>query len=95
MGVILRCRSAGANDFASDPELAALVLLDAALSVTLEALLAFIPELDPSARTWAEATPTVIAARQIVVHSRHLRDLVHDYRRKLDQPDVAEDDTTF
>ena len=94
MGVVLRCRGAGANDFANDPELAALVLLDAALGVTLEALLAFIPELDPSARTWADATPTVLAAHQIVVHSRHLRDLVQDYRQKLDQP-YADDDTTF
>jgi hypothetical protein len=95
MSAVLRWRSAGANDFANDPELSALVLLDAALGVTLEALLAFIPELDPSARSWAEATPTVLAARQIVVHSRHLRDLVQDYRQKLDQPYVSEDDTTF
>lgn len=94
MSIVLRWRSAGANDFANDPELAALVLLDAALGVTLEALLAFIPELDPSARSWADATPTVLAARQIVVHSRHLRELVQDYRQKLDQP-YAEDDTTF
>jgi len=94
MSVVLRWRGAGANDFANDPELAPLVLLDAALSDTLEALLAFIPELDPSARTWADATPSVLAAREIIVHTRHLRDLVQDYRRKLNQP-YPEDDTTF
>jgi hypothetical protein len=77
-----------------DPELAALVLLDAALGVTLEALLAFIPELDPSSRTWAEVTPAILAAREIIVHSRHLRDLVQDYRRKLNQP-YPDDDNTF
>jgi hypothetical protein len=78
------CRGASSNDLAVDPELAAIALLDAALALSVEALLAFVPELDPQARTWSEAPPVVLAARQIVVHARHLRQLIHDYRDRLD-----------
>lgn len=78
-------RGADANDLAVDPELAALVPLDAALAVTIEALVAFVPELDPRALTWSESPPVALAARQIVVHARHLRELLHDYRRQLDR----------
>ena len=78
-------RGPGASELAADPELSALALLDAALAVTLEALPAFVPELDPQAATWAEASPVVLAARQIVVHGRYLRDLVGDYRHALDR----------
>ena len=77
-------RGAGANDIAVDPELAAIALLDAALVLTVEALLAFVPELAQQARTWSDVPPVVLAAAQILVHARHLRDLVHDYRRQLD-----------
>lgn len=77
-------RGASANDLAVDPELAALALLDAALALTVEALLAFVPELDPQARIWSDVPPVVLAARQIVVHARHLRGLIHDYRGQLD-----------
>jgi hypothetical protein len=84
MNVARSWRGADANDLAVDPELAAVALLDASLAVTVEALLAFVPELAPHARTWSDVPPAVLAARQIVVHARHLRDLVHDYRRQLD-----------
>ena len=77
-------RGATATDLAVDPEVAAVALLDAALVVTVEALLASVPELDPQAHTWAAAPPVVLAARQIVVHARHLHDLVHAYRDQLD-----------
>jgi hypothetical protein len=86
-------RGPGANELAVDPELSALALLDAALAVTLEALPAFVPELDPQAATWAEASPVVLAARQIVVHGRCLRDLIDDYRHELDRRFV--DDMPF
>jgi hypothetical protein len=79
-------RPATANDLAADPELSAVALLDAALVVSLEALHAFLPELDPQSHTSFEAPPVVLAARQIVVHARHLRDLIRDYRRQLERP---------
>jgi len=76
-------RPAPAYDIVADPELAPLVLLDAALVVTLEALLAFTPELAPNALTWEELTPTVLAARQLILHARHMRLLIDDYRAKI------------
>jgi len=76
-------RSPTANELLVDPERAVLALLDAALKVTLEALPIFVPELDPHADTWDEASPVVLAARQIVVHGRYLRDLLDDYRHQL------------
>ena len=89
-------RGADANDLAVDPELSAIALLDAALAVTVEALLASVPELDPQTRTWSAAPPVVLAARQIVVHARHLRELVHDYRGQLDRLFAeAHDDIPF
>jgi hypothetical protein len=87
-----RWRTVGQNELALDPELAAIVLLDAALAMTLEALPAFVPELDPRARTWSDASPAVLAAREIVVHGRHLRHLIDEYRRKLERP-FAQDDS--
>lgn len=87
-------RSACQGDLAVDPELSAVVLLDAALAVTLEALPAFVPELDPKACTWAEATPVVLAAREIVVHGRHLRHLIDDYRHQIESSSI-DDDISF
>jgi hypothetical protein len=71
------------TDLSVDPDLAPLVLLDAALAVTINALHAFVPELQPTARTWSDSSPPVLLARQIVVHSTFLRDLIDDYRHKL------------
>jgi hypothetical protein len=71
------------TDLSVDPELAPVVLLDAVLAVTINALHAFVPELQPQSHTWSESTPVVLAARQIVVHSRVLRDLIDEYRHKL------------
>lgn len=88
-------RGADANDLAVYPEVAAIVLLDAALAVTVEALLASVPELDPQSHSWSAAPPVVIAARQIVVHARYLRELIHDYRGHLDRHPVAHDDIPF
>ncbi len=81
-----RWRSAGQNDLACNPELGAVVLLDAALGTTLEALHAFVPELDPRAATWSNAGPMVLAARDIFVHALHLRNLIDHYRHELDRP---------
>jgi len=87
-------RGAGIDDLVVDPELSAVVLLDAALAVTIEAMRAFVPELDPQARTWSEAPPVVLAARQIIVHGSHLRDLLDDYRREIERR-FADDDVAF
>jgi len=86
-------RGASANDLSADPELSAIAMLDAVLAVTLEALPAFVPELDPRARTWSDAPPDVLAARQIVVHGLHLRALIADYRREIDRR--LDDDIPF
>ena len=94
MSAARRWRGADANELAVDPELGALVLLDAALAVALESLMAFVPELDPKARTWYEPSSIVLAARQIVVHARHLRELLGDYRARLDGA-RAGDDVSF
>jgi hypothetical protein len=94
MGAERRWRGAGQNDLAADPELAAVVLLDAALAITLEALPAFVPELDPKACTWSEAPPVVLAAREIVVHARHLRHLIDDYRHQIERA-FNDDDISF
>jgi len=83
-------RGPTAHELVVDPELSVLALLDAALKVTLEALPVFVPELDPHADTWADASPVVLAARQIVVHGRYLRDLLDDYRHQIDRR-VADD----
>jgi hypothetical protein len=88
-------RSPGARDLAADPELGPLTLLDAALLASIEALLAFVPELDPRAATWAQAPPDVLAARQLVVHAKHLRLLIDDYRRELKRRSLPYDDIPF
>lgn len=93
MDTTRRWRGAGQNDLAADPELSAVVLLDAALAITLEALPAFVPELDPRACTWFEARPDVLAAREIVVHGLHLRNLIDDYRHKIER--ALTDDTSL
>jgi hypothetical protein len=86
MDTARRWRSAGQTDLACNPELGAVVLLDAALGTTIEALHAFVPELDARAATWSNAGPAVLAARDIIVHARHLRNLIDHYRHELDCP---------
>lgn len=71
------------TDLSLDPDLTAIVLLDAALVVSIKALHAFVPELHPNSSTWSDSTPLVLAARQLVVHASFLRDLIDDYRHKL------------
>lgn len=82
-----------ATDLAVDPERAALALLEAALAVASSALCATNPELDARAKTWATVPPVAIAARGIVVHAKHLLELIDDYRRLLEHPpcDGADD----
>lgn len=86
MSTAPRWRSADQTDLSCNPELGAVILLDAALGTTVESLHAFVPELDPKARTWSDANPAVLAARDIVVHARHLRNLIDHYRHELDRP---------
>lgn len=87
-------RAVNAQDLAVDPELSALALLDAALAITFEAMLARLPELDPKAHSWSHATPVVLAARQIVVHGRLLRHIIDDYRHHVEHR-FPDDDIPF
>ncbi len=72
-------------ELAGDPQLSAIAMLDAILTVTIAAIPAFVPELDPRSCTWDETSPEVLAARQLLVYSQHLRKLIADYRRELDR----------
>lgn len=70
------------EDLAFDPELAPLALLDAALAITVQALIARNPELlvhDPNYRP----PPLVVAARSIVVLQRDLHEAMDEYRALL------------
>jgi hypothetical protein len=74
------------EDLAFEPELAPLALLDAALAVTVQALIARNPELlvqDPTHR----APPLAVAARNIVVLYRDLHDALDEYRALLPPPE--------
>jgi hypothetical protein len=83
------------SDLGADPDLAPVTLLDAALLVSIETLLAFVPELDPSSVTWAQVPPDVLAARQLVVHARHLRALIDHYRHTLERRFSDDDEIPF
>lgn len=84
-----------ATDLVVDPERAALALLEAALTVASSALCATNPELDARAETWATVPPVAVAAREIVVHAKHLLHLIDDYRRLLERPPFDAIDDLF
>jgi hypothetical protein len=72
-------------DLAENPELAVLALLDAALDLTVSALLALYPELaDPERPYWIDA-PSAARDRAATIASRahSLREALARYRRIL------------
>jgi len=84
----LRASWPRSEDLAFEPELAPLALLDAALAVTVQSLIARNPELlvaDPRDRPSALA----VAARNIVVLYRDLHDALDEYRALLPPPEEA------
>jgi hypothetical protein len=70
------------EDLAFDPELAPLALLDAALAVAVQALIAKNPEL-LSACAHLRNAPRVVAAHHIVVLYREMHDALDEYRELL------------
>jgi hypothetical protein len=85
------------EDLAFEPELALLALLDAALALTVQSLIARNPELlfDDDALRRA---PRVMAARQIIALYRDMHDALDDYRAVLPTEDelaTGTDDIPF
>jgi len=71
-----------AEDLAFDPELAPLALLEAALAVAVQALIARNPEM-LSERQHLHKTPQIAAALNIVVLYREMHDALDEYRDLL------------
>jgi hypothetical protein len=71
-----------AEDLAFDPELAPLALLDAALAVAVQALIARNPEM-LSEHQHLHKAPQVAAALNIVVLYREMHDAIDTYRHLL------------
>jgi len=70
------------EDLAFEPELAPLALLDAALAITVQALIAQNPELLVSDEL-VKKYPRAVVAHQIVVLYRELSDALDEYRALL------------
>jgi hypothetical protein len=70
------------EDLAFDPELAPLALLDAALAIAVQALLARNPELLSESEALRQA-PRAVAARHIVAVYREMHDALDEYRALL------------
>lgn len=83
------------NDLTVDPELSALAVLETALAVALHALEAANPELNPRAKTWASPPSVAVAARELVVHGRHVLGLIEEYRLHLVPTTSFGDDDIF
>lgn len=83
MNIHRSCRIPTVNDLTVDPELSALVVLETALAVAVHALEAANPELNPAAKTWASPPPVAVAARELVVHGKHVLGLIEEYRLYL------------
>jgi hypothetical protein len=71
-----------AEDLAFDPELAPLALLEAALAIAVQALIARNPEM-LSERKHLHKAPQVAAALNIVVLYREMHDALNEYRDLL------------
>jgi hypothetical protein len=81
-----------AEDLAFEPELAPLALLDAALALTVQSLIARNPELLSECEALRRA-PRVVAARHIVTLYREMHDALDEYRALLppDYPTGTDD----
>lgn len=80
---ILRASLLRAEDIAFDPELAPLALLEAALAIATQALLARNPELHTERPDVHKAPPQVAAALNIIVLHREMHDAIDEYRGLL------------
>jgi hypothetical protein len=80
------------EDLAFDPELASLALLDAALAIAVQALIARNPELLSESEALRRA-PRAVAARNIVALYREMHDALDEYRALLppDYPTGTDD----
>jgi hypothetical protein len=85
-----------AEDLAFDPELAPLALLEAALAVAVQALIARNPEM-LSERQHLRNAPQIAAALNIVVLYREMHDALDEYRDLLprEPPPSGTDDIPF
>jgi hypothetical protein len=81
-----------AADLAFEPEMAALALLDAAVAVTIQALIARNPEL---LHEGVDGLPQVSAARALIAVFRELYDAVQLYRDLRPIPPETGDDIPF
>jgi hypothetical protein len=70
------------EDLAFEPELAPLALLDAALALTVQSLIARNPELLSECEALRQA-PRVVAARHIVALYGEMHDALDEYRTLL------------
>lgn len=70
------------EDLAFEPELAPLALLDAALALAVQSLIARNPELLSECEAVRQA-PQVVAARHIVALYREMHDALDEYRALL------------
>ena len=70
------------EDLAFEPELAPLALLEAALALTVQSLIARNPELLSECDALRQA-PRVVAAHHIVVLYREMHDALDEYRHLL------------
>jgi len=85
------------EDLAFDPELAPLALLDAALAIAVQALIARNPELRPECENLRKV-PRALAAYHIVVLYREMHDALDEYRELLPhepEPSGCDDDIPF
>jgi hypothetical protein len=83
------------EDLAFEPELAPLAVLDAALAVAVQALIAHNPELLSEHEALRRA-PRVVAARQIVALYGEMHDALDEYRSLLPHAHATgEDDIPF
>ena len=77
------CGIPSVDDLTVDPELSALAVLETALAVAVHALEAANPELNPKSKTCASPPHVAVAAREIVVHGKHVLGLIEEYRLHL------------
>lgn len=70
------------DDLAFEPELAALALLDAALAITAQSLIAHNPEMLREGDV-LKKSPRVVAAHLIIVRYRELAEALDEYRELL------------
>jgi hypothetical protein len=84
-----------ADDLAFEPELASLALLDAAIAVTIQALIAQNPELLHERDEGHHPPPQVFAARGLIAVFRELHAAMQLYRDLRPAPPEPSDDIPF